>query len=162
MNDERIAEPFWKSPFMRGVAGLFFVAVFANLIMVAFSLTAAPGLVSEDYYARGKSYTSRTKVDYLAKPGAVATIAGLDRLRVGVASTVTITGDDAMTGAILYAYRPADARQDFSAPLTRDQEGRFSGTVAFPLKGNWDLIAEPVGADNRPLPGIARRVFVAE
>ncbi|MBF0170192.1 MAG: FixH family protein [Nitrospinae bacterium] len=165
MREERVAEPFWKSPFILGMAALVGAAVTANLVMVAFAVTGAPGLVSDDYYARGKSYTSRTRVDYLAPRGGTATVTGLDRLRVGVATPLTVTGVEGATAVTLHAYRPADAAADFSATLAPDgaaADARFGGAVTFPLKGSWDLIVEPLGADGAPLPGIARRVRVGE
>lgn len=161
MSDQHVAEPFWKSPFVLGMGAMVLAAVIANIVMVTISVTGAPGLVSEDYYARGKSYTSRTRIDYLAPRGVGATITGIDGARVGEPTLVSVASDRPMKEATLYAYRPADATADFSVALSPDGKGGFSALVLFPLKGNWDIIVEPV-ADGETSPGIARRVVVGE
>jgi nitrogen fixation protein FixH len=156
------AEPFWKSPFVLGMGALVGAAVAANLVMVFFAVTGAPGLVTDDYYLRGKSYTSRTRVDYLAPAGVPLTITGLEGVRVGRPTTVTVSAVDGMVGGLLFAYRPSSADADFSVPLTPDGAGGFAAEVSFPLKGRWDLIVEPTGGDGAPLPSTTRRIGVGE
>jgi len=42
----------------------------------------------------------------------------------------------------LHAYRPSDARADFSAEMIKQQAGIYSTDISFDLPGIWDLIVE--------------------
>ena len=39
-----------------------------------------------------------------------------------------------------FAYRPSDARRDFSVPMVPEAPGRYRAEVGFPLKGVWDVL----------------------
>lgn len=153
-----------RSPWVWFMGAIIASVVGANLVMLFFAVNTNPGLVARDYYERGKSFTSRTRAEFVKRRelGLKLELAGpekvyqgspaLFRLRVANGGKGLVQADT----ATLYVYRPSDGRADFSVPMTRASDGAYEASVSFPLKGAWDIIAEAGkdgGRDNR-----ARRV----
>jgi nitrogen fixation protein FixH len=63
-------------------------------------------------------------------------------------------------GVMFFAYRPSDARRDFSVPMELEAPGRYRATVGFPLKGVWDILVSVQGGEDEY--NTARRINVAE
>ena len=60
----------------------------------------------------------------------------------------------------LFAYRPSDARRDFSVAMTQEAPGRYRAETAFPLKGVWDVLVGIQGEEDEY--HAARRIHVAQ
>lgn len=146
----------WRSPWLLGSIGLIAAVLAVNATMVYFAVTTSPGLVKEDYYERGRDY-ERTLASRLAS--AAQWTMRLDvppDIEAGVPTTLRFFVVDAAgrpgtpERGELYAYRPADARRDFSTPMVAEGRGRYAAQISFPLIGVWDtLVAATVGGEEQ-------------
>ena len=117
-----------------------------NMIMIYLAIGNNPGLVVEDFYDRGQDYEKnmlkrqardpkwKMEIDLPAKIEIGAPV--LCRYRVTDIEGNPIDRDE----VTFHAYRPSDAKQDFSAPMQRIGPGVYEATVSFPLKGAWDIL----------------------
>ncbi len=140
----------WKSPWFWAIVGLFVVVLGANITLIFFAVKSSPGLVAKDYYERGRSYTSRTKIEYIRKQknGWIMDLKIPEKINKGetVLFRVAINGKDEepihADFATLFVYRPSDSTKDFSMSMIYERDGEYSVRISFPLKGVWDIIAE--------------------
>lgn len=158
--------PAWKSPWFCAIIGIVGVVLGANVFMAFFAVRSNPGLVTKDYYERGKSFVHRAKPEYLqqnkldweldlAAPGKIIVgKSALFRLAAKEKDAAPLVADS----ATLFIYRPSDSSKDFSMPMAHEGGGVYSVMAAFPLPGVWDIIAEiQKGSDRQNL---ARRIAV--
>ncbi len=136
-----------KSPWVLGWFALIIVIFAANATMITLAVKTSPGLVEKDYYERGKNYES-----VLAKR-AGQTALGWDT-KLLLPDQVVVNRDAAYRffavdsaglpieadHVQLFAYRPSDAKADFSVDFIKEGDGRYLGKISFPLPGVWDLI----------------------
>ncbi|MGK7346227.1 MAG: FixH family protein [Candidatus Nitrospinota bacterium M3_3B_026] len=139
-----------KNPWVWAIAGIIGSGVAANFAMAFIAVATNPGLVVEDYYERGKSYASRSRLEMAkdGRPGWKLAFFAPERVTMGKPARFTLKAPldgDGMTvsgAAVVYAYRPSDASMDFSAAMEMTADGVMAADISFPLKGEWDLIAE--------------------
>jgi len=130
------------------IAAIIALVLAVNGYMAYLAVSSGPGLVSSDYYERGKSFVSRTAVEHLSPRQEVAegVISISSEEAGGFLKIITLApkSDKALPpgDAVIYLYRPSDAKKDFSAPMSKSAEGQYSASVQFPLKGIWDIIVE--------------------
>ncbi|MFW2331529.1 MAG: FixH family protein [Nitrospinota bacterium] len=146
-----LVDHWYQSPWVWGFISILATVVIVNMIMLTFAIKTSPGLVAEDYYERGKSFTRRAAVEHLAgssrkyyiesnipdkiikQEESVFTIQLLDKANNFVSSS---------KGKIFF-YRPSTTKYDFSYELVLDEtEEIYRAVVEFPLKGIWDCIVE--------------------
>lgn len=163
---EEVKETALQSPWVWALFIFMGVVFAANGTLIYLAYKTKPNLVVSDYYERGKNFESRTNIkkrmvgDLGWRMEAAREIAA----SAGKPAPVTITimdkdGHPAAPESVkLYAYRPSDARYDFTLPMTEAGNGQFTTQAAFPLKGVWDLIIEAEKGHDRM--NIARRVTV--
>ena len=155
----------WRSPWVRAWVATLVIVVAANIVMIYLAVDASPGLVVEDYYERGQDYeknmVSRMKKD----PGW--------RMRIEASNTPPLATPVPINFSVMdkegqpvipdsvtfYAYRPSDAKQDFSEPMQQQSPGRYLTNVSFPLKGVWDTLVSVQKGDEEYHQ--ARRFIVA-
>ena len=136
----------WRSPWVLGWIVLVVVVLFANGLMIFLAADNKPGLVVEDYYERGQAYERHILERQSRDPGWLMQIEIPKTLYKGKQQVVRFTvvdksGDPVIPDRVtLYAYRPSDARQDFSEAMIEESAGIYRTTVAFPLKGVWDTL----------------------
>lgn len=158
--------PAWKSPWVIGwLAGVFLVLVI-NLVMVYLAVQTNPGLVVEDFYERGQHY-EKTMFSRLAEdPGWHMSINLPEQLLQSrkVSLQFTVLDNAGMPVApdsvTFYAYRPSDAKKDFSLPMTKVAGGLYSADVVFGLKGVWDILVSVGSGDNEY--NLGKRIEVLE
>lgn len=162
MSEVHLKEDF-KNPWFLAVLGLIGVALAGTIWMAVIASSTSPGLVSEDYYEKGKNYFHETpkettapgwRLNLLVPPVPKVNEAQNYRLYVideagKPVSTATIT---------LYAYRPSDANADFSVNMVKSDLGTFIAPISFPMPGTWDLIAQVESAGKRV--DITQRLFI--
>ncbi|MCU7938491.1 MAG: FixH family protein [gamma proteobacterium symbiont of Bathyaustriella thionipta] len=141
---------WYKSPWLIGWLLLVIVVLAVNAFMIFQSINNFPGLVVDDFYDRGQDYEeninkkleNNEKWDtafqlpevYLNKP---VTINFTIKDKTGTLSSV-----EKMT---MFAYRPSDAKKDFSEPMTlAENKKNYQATMTFDSKGKWDLLASTV------------------
>jgi len=164
MTEINLKEDF-KNPWFLMVLGLIAAALAGTVWMAVIAGSTSPGLVSEDYYEKGKNYfhqapekkgTSQWRLNLLAPAG--AKVGQLQTYRFYV---IDDAGKPLKAGtAVLYAYRPSDAKADFRVEMELTDAGTFTASVAFPLPGSWDLIAQVESQGRRV--DIAQRLFVQQ
>jgi nitrogen fixation protein FixH len=165
-NPEKLSA--WKSPWFWTIIGLVGIVLGANILMAFFALTSNPGLVTKDYFERGKSFANRTKPEFIRqnKLGWELELDTPGKIITGKSTLFNLTakekkGATSLLGsATLFAYRPSDATRDFSLPMTHEGNGVYSVKITFPLKGAWDIIAEMQKGETRN--NLAKRVMVEE
>lgn len=164
MSEDYLKEDF-KNPWFLAVLGLIGVALAGTIWMAVIAGSTSPGLVSEDYYEKGKNYFHEVpkeatapawRLNLLVPPMPKVNEAQNYRLYV-----IDEAGKPVSTGEMtLYAYRPSDAKADFSVKMVKSDAGTFVASMTFPLAGTWDLIAQ-VNASGKSMT-LAQRVFVLD
>jgi nitrogen fixation protein FixH len=137
-----------RNPWVLGWIAMVVIVLGVNIAMVTLAITTNPGLVTKDYYERGQDYeqhmasrrAERAKLGWqldLKQPAAsLIDQPGAYRFTALDAKGKPLAGAQ----VVLYAYRPSNAGNDFSVPMTEAAPGVYQANVAFPLKGVWDLI----------------------
>lgn len=137
-----------RNPWVIGWLAIVVVVVGVNIVMITLAVVTNPGLVSEDYYERGR-YNERHYIQRVAERDALGWTANLDTphsAHVGATQTYRITVVDKVgmplrdASVELNAFRPADAKADFKVAMHEVTPGQYEAAVEFPLKGVWDLI----------------------
>lgn len=146
---------------------LIVVVVMVNLTMIYLAITTSPGLVVKDYYERGEHYGATLEKEAQEKHlGWTVELTPPSPIRLGHPQPWLIAATDRYglplraDSAVLYAYRPSDARADFSVPLEQVTAGQYRGEPLFRLKGVWDLIISVRKGVNRYR--LTRRIWVEE
>ncbi len=164
MSEIHLKEDF-KNPWFLAVLGLIAAALAGTVWMAVIAGSTSPGLVSEDYYEKGKNYFHEAPKE-ISGPQWRLNLLLPPESRVGKAQDYRLyvideAGKPVSEGEItLYAYRPSDATADFSVKMIKSDVGTFIASVTFPLPGTWDLIAQ-VNASGKEM-NVAQRIFVKD
>lgn len=138
--------PAWKSPWVMAWIALVIAVLGVNGVMVYLAVATNPGLVVEDYYERGQNYERTMLSKDARKPGWILRADIPEQVKAGVVTPIRFflvdkAGQPVTPESVeLFAYRPSDASQDFSVPMTQEGPGRYLADVAFPLIGVWDTL----------------------
>lgn len=139
-----------RNPWVLGGLALIATVLAVNITMITLAITTNPGLVSKDYYERGR-YNERHYLQRVADRSALGWTASLEvptSIQLGATQTYRVAIVDnvgePLRGAevVLNAYRPSDAKADFAMPLEEVGAGIYQGAVEFRLKGTWDLLID--------------------
>ena len=149
----------WRSPWVVAWVAILVVFVLISGVRIFLAIDTNPGLVVEDYYERGQDYEQNRLKREARDPGWRMEIEAPAFVDVAVPTTygfrvVDREGKPVSPEAVtFYAYRPADAGQDFSVPMEQIGPGHYRAEVSFPLLGVWDiLISAKHGEDEFNLP----------
>ena len=137
----------WRNPWVIGWVTLVAVVLLVNIVMISLAITTNPGLVSEDYYERGRDYekTVTTKIaarhalawsistDFPADP----VMNNNEKYRFTVVDKQGIPVSNGQVTASIY--RPSDVNADFQVEMNEIVPGVYSGDINFPLKGLWEI-----------------------
>jgi len=139
-----------RNPWVLGGLALIATVLIVNITMITLAITTNPGLVSKDYYERGR-YNERHYLQRVAERSALGWTISLEvpaSIHMGATQTYRVAVADnvgePLRGAevVLNAYRPSDAKADFAVPLEEVGAGIYQGAVEFQLKGTWDLLID--------------------
>jgi len=159
-------QSWYKSPWLIGWLLLVAVVLAVNAYMISQSINDFPGLVVDDFYERGQDYEENiaTKLENNQK---WTTQFQLSDIHINKPTTIAFTISDKEGNAAkvekitLFAYRPSDAKKDFSVPMQKSQNNmNYQANMTFTNKGKWDLLASIIidGAEvNYP-----KRIFVKD
>jgi len=145
MSEMNLRDDF-KNPWFLGILALVAAALAATIWMALIAGATSPGLVSEDYYDRGKNHFNEMPKQQEAQWR--LSLMAPEKPAVGKSQlyrfyAVTSDGKPVNNGVVtLQAYRPSDANADFNVTMRRSDTGTFTALIAFPLPGTWDLIAQ--------------------
>lgn len=155
-----------KNPWVLGM--LLFLVVFlsANAVFIYLAFQSPPNLVVKDFYERGKSYDmTRQRIDEIKALGWSGVLMVPTNSRVNQVQTyeALIQGKNSagleLDSVTLYAYRPSDARADFSSAMIKTSTGVYQADISFNLPGIWDLIVEAKQGEHEFL--VSRRVTIS-
>lgn len=160
---------WYKSPWVIGWLLLVVLVLSVNAFMIIKAVDNNPGLVVDDFYERGQHYEEniskklknnlKWKTEYL-----------IDEILVGKETLILFRITDQLEQfkkaekITLFAYRPADAKKDFSKPMTlistEDGMQYYAASMTFNVKGTWDLLAGAT-VEGKEV-NYAKRIFVKE
>lgn len=135
-----------RNPWLIGWLGAIAVVLVANATLITLAIVTNPGLVTPDYYERGRA-TERAFVSRASHaPDWTVNLDTPAEVYAGRPVTIRFVlvdrrGQPVTPAAVTYcAYRPADAARDFAVPMIAEGRGRYAVTVSFPLPGVWDTL----------------------
>lgn len=140
----------FRNPWVLGGIALISTVLAVNVTMITLAVVTNPGLVSKDYYERGR-FNERHYLQRVAARSALGWTAKLEvpeSIQRGAAQTYRIALVDRvgepLRGAevVFNAFRPADAKADFTLPMEEVGAGIYQTAAEFPLKGTWDLLID--------------------
>jgi len=136
-----------KNPWVLGMLAFLFTFLSANAIFIYLAFSSPPSLVVPDFYERGKNYEETQKrIEQEKALGWKGLLMTPSKTRVNQAQTyeALIHGKNSealdLEMVSLHAYRPSDAKADFSVKMTKKSPGLYIADISFNLPGIWDLI----------------------
>ena len=148
-------QSWYKSPWVIGWLLLVCTVLAVNAYMIFQSVNEFPGLVVDDFYERGQNYEENilTKLENNEKWTTEFQIAEIHQ-NESTAIIFSIRDRDGKPASpekiTLFAYRPSNAKKDFSAPMTLSDDQLLNGEKAYQVnmtfdsKGKWDLLASVI------------------
>ncbi len=137
----------FKNPWVLGMLAFLATFLTANAIFIFLAFQSPPNLVVEDFYERGEHYIEAHKLVEKQKAlGWTGQIMAPATTRVNQHQLyeVLLQGKNSsaliLDSVTLHAYRPSDARSDFSVEMKQSNPGMYGADVSFTLPGIWDVI----------------------
>ncbi len=138
-----------KNPWVLGFLAFLFTFLMVNSIFIYFAFTSPPNLVVKNFYERGKAYEQTQQRIVKAKGlGWSGIIIEPETMRVHKTQTYEVLFHGKNSSGLdvnvvtLHAFRPSDARADFSLNMIKKHTGVYYASLSFNLPGIWDLIIE--------------------
>lgn len=137
------------NPWVLGFLAFLFIFLAANAVFIYLAFSSPPNLVVDDFYERGEAYDQMQ--DRLANEKAlgwsgILMMPGQTRVNQEQQYEAVITGKHSagltLDEVTFYAFRPSDAKKDFSVPMQKTSNGHYIANVSFLLPGTWDVIIE--------------------
>ena len=137
----------FRNPWVLGLIGAIVVVLGVNIAFISTAVVTWPGLVTKDYYEKGRDMEKHIR-DRLAAQKAMAwtmQIQAPEEISLGRKQPYRVIVVDRngqpLTDAQmqLQAYRPSDAAADFVTPMKETAPGQYTADVAFNLKGVWEI-----------------------
>lgn len=161
--------PAWKSPWVWGIGIIVITTLVANFTMITIGLNTHPGLVVDDFYAKGKAYLheevkrseaeERLQWRMVLKAPSTPSINQLQQYQFILKDK---RGEPINAANVeLYAYRVNDAKKDFSLPMNEIRSGVYAAEIKFTLPGHWDLIVSAERSEEDKL-DLAQRIFIQD
>jgi hypothetical protein len=164
--NKKTKHPWYKSPWVIGWLILLLTVLLVNFFMIFQSVNDYPGLVVDDFYERGQDYEENIldKLEQNQKWKTDFVINTIHHNKPALINFKITDKQDVLPKVdklTLFAYRPADAKKDFSVPMTfsADQQN-YIAEVTFTAKGTWDLLASVI-IDGKEV-NYAKRIFVED
>lgn len=152
MADEKPAKTWhkpWKNPFILFWLAILIIVLMVNFFMVSMAIVTNPGMVNASPYKHGANYEA-----IMAERKAEAMLGwqlnmAWPELREGQTTNISLVALDKQGQAIvadrveLYAYRPADLKEDFVLKLLPvGAAGHYQADLTMAKKGKWVWIVE--------------------
>ncbi len=147
MNISQSNKEALKNPWVLAIMLFVLTFVSMNAIFIYLAFKSPPNLVVEDFYERGKRYEDTQKrIEQEKALGWTGLLIAPTTTRVNQLQTydVLIQGKNStaldLHSVTIHAYRPSDARADFSKEMVAKAPGMYTAELAFDLPGIWDVI----------------------
>ncbi len=154
---------WYKSPWLIGWLLLVVIVLAVNTFMITQSINDFPGLVVDDFYERGQDYEQNIH-EKLQNNQKWTTRFQLTDIHLNKQTVITFTISDSegktpeVEKITLFAYRPSDAKKDFSVAMSPVDNKTYQGKLTFASKGKWDLLASVIIAGSEV--NFAQKIFV--
>lgn len=136
----------WRSPWVIAWVSMVVIFFTMNMVMIFMAVDNNPGLVVDDYYERGQDYEKNLLKRLARDPGWKMQLQlprkiEVDQPVIARYSVQDQSGQPVTPDSVtFFAYRPADAKADFSVPMQQVAPGRYEAEIRFPLFGAWDIL----------------------
>ncbi len=137
----------WRNPWFLGWMGLLAAFLMANFFMIYLTISSdSPGLVVDDYYNRGQDYEDNMLKRKAKDPGWKMKVIAPESIEMAKDVIINFSVRDTAAkpinrdSVVFRVYRPSDAKQDFTVPMQRIDDGLYEAHVSFPLPGVWDVL----------------------
>lgn len=154
-----------KNPWVLGIATVLLISMSGTFFLVYIAFKNPPNLVVEDFYERGKRYEDTQKrIEQEKALGWTGLLMIPTETRVNQTQMyeVFIQGKNSvgldLDSVTISAYRPSDAKADFSVDMTLKSPGVYAADMSFHLPGIWDLIVVAKQGDQEFL--VTKRVSI--
>ncbi|MCU7834521.1 MAG: FixH family protein [gamma proteobacterium symbiont of Taylorina sp.] len=150
MKAEEKLQHWYKSPLLLIWLFLVLMAMSGTIYMVIQANSGFSGLVVEDFYERGQDYEENIhkKLENSARwrPEFKIKEINLNQETIIEFNLSDKQGRPAVVEKLtLFAYRPSNAKEDFSVPMTILKDGKtYQAPITFSNKGKWDLLASAI------------------
>lgn len=155
-----------RNPWVLGFITFLLVFLSANAVFIYLAFQAPPNLVVKDFYERGEAYEQTQKrIEQEKALGWSGVIMTPTATRVNHTQSYEVLLQGKNSTALnldvvtIYAYRPSDARADFSLDMLKKQTGIYQADLSFNLPGIWDLIVEAKLGDQAFL--VTKRITIS-
>ena len=144
-----------KNPWVLGI--ILFVLTFLtmNSIFIYLAFESPPNLVDKNFYEDGQNYQQIQKQMERQKALGWTGLFLLPKTtRVNQIQTYEVLIQAVNASAIdfdsviMKAYRPSDAKADFSITMSNPKPGMYAADMEFNLPGTWDLVVEAKQGEN--------------
>lgn len=136
-----------RNPWVLGWLGLLVTVVVVNVIFIVTAFKTNPGLVTEDYYEKGryhddnydKRLETRNRLGWHVTQQVPAKIIQGKPTNYSVSILDKVGNPLKGASVTLHAYRPSDANADYTTEMGVVADGVFQSQLLFPLKGKWEI-----------------------
>ena len=137
----------FRNPWVIGWIAIIVVFLVVNALFVIMAVVSSPGLVTEDYYEKGRQYEENALKMMAAEKAMqwemnfeVPNELIVDRPEVFRFSAVDNRGLPIKNAKVnVLAYRPSNADADFVTLLEEIAPGLYQADISFSLPGIWDV-----------------------
>lgn len=156
----------WRSPWVLTFLMMGFTIIAANVYLIITAAEHAPSLVAENYYERGQDFEKNMLKKRAKDPGWLMELEAPKKLEWNQPATFVFilqgkAGEVVNPDSVfIHAYRPSDAKADFSVEMMRMNSGTYQAEFTFPLKGHWDVLASVTQGDDEY--SVTYRAFVED
>ena len=159
---EREIKPWYREPWPWIIMGSIGTVVVGVFVTLGFAISSDDGLVAKDYYARGININKTLALEQRSEAlglGAVLTVLPDDAVQVVLQSKSRKTKFVPPPIVELHFMHPRFAEMDKEVTLTLEKDGTYSGRVAMPTEGKWEVYLE--GQDWRlPILGVEAPITI--
>lgn len=154
-----------KNPWVLGFIAFLITFLTANAVFIWLAFESPPSLVDKNFYENGENYEEiqkKVKQQQALGWNGLLLLPAQTRVNQSQVYEVLIQGKNstavALDSVVLKAYRPSDARADFSSVMNNTKPGIYQAEMSFNLPGTWDLVVEAVQGDNEFV--VAKRITI--
>lgn len=136
-----------RNPWFIAMLGLIVVFLTVNIAFFVFAVTSNPGLVTDDYYEKGREYEKNviTRLNARNQLNWQTKFETPEKIIINTPETFRFSAVDSRGVYIMDAdvkfilYRPSDSGADFTQVVDQVAPGLYQTRLKLPLPGIWDL-----------------------
>lgn len=165
MNISQSNKEALKNPWVLSIMLFVLTFVSMNAVFIYLAFKSPPSLVDKNFYENGENYEQiQKKIAQQKALGWTGLIIIPTQTRVNQQQTyeVLLQGKNSaslvLNSVVIKAYRPSDAKADFSKEMNNTNPGTYQAELRFSLPGTWDIVVEAVDDLNEFV--MTKRVYI--